>query len=238
MQDAGIISLDLLGYGGAVVDVPGSTLRLGMEVVTVIHLMSCSPSHSEKVFILSPLVFSVQLVYFVVGNLNTLSYPESADLPPFVRENHGMGSSSNSDRIIISYQVKTRVVEKVYVTEHDYGDIGQFRSDGTHEVSPELIRVLQNSQLDLSSFLTQMGYYEDEEMFQDTEEMQDPSVQMMLRMMQNDPRDLANQTGERNQLLMMYQNLTNERDQLGVSLKMAEHHLDQMRTDSGEDSFI
>ncbi|MEQ2245652.1 hypothetical protein ILYODFUR_030164, partial [Ilyodon furcidens] len=127
------------------------------------------------------------LVYFVVGNLNTHSYPESADLPPFVRENHGMGSSSNSDRIIISYQVKTRVVEKVYVTEHDYADIGQFRSDGTHEVSPELIRVLQNPQLDLSSFLTQMGYYEDEEMFQDTEEMQDPSVQMMLSMMQNDP---------------------------------------------------
>ncbi|MED6283802.1 hypothetical protein CHARACLAT_012651 [Characodon lateralis] len=51
-------------------------------------------------------------------------------------------------------------------------------------------------------------------------------------------RDLANQTGERNQVLMMYQNLTNERDRLGVSLKMAEHHLDQMRTDSGEDSFI
>ncbi|MEQ2238047.1 hypothetical protein ILYODFUR_029340 [Ilyodon furcidens] len=37
MQDAGIIGLDLLGKGGAVVDVPGSTLRLGMEVVTVIH---------------------------------------------------------------------------------------------------------------------------------------------------------------------------------------------------------
>ncbi|XP_038144157.1 uncharacterized protein LOC119785517 [Cyprinodon tularosa] len=115
-----------------------------------------------------------QLVYFVVGNLNTLSYPESADLPAFVRENHGADRSSNSDRLIISCQVKTRVVEKVYVTEHDDGDLGRFRSDGTHEVSPELIRVLQNPELDLSFLLTQIGYYDDVEMLQDTEE-NDPS---------------------------------------------------------------
>uniref|UniRef100_A0A3Q2PR45 Uncharacterized LOC105918083 n=1 Tax=Fundulus heteroclitus TaxID=8078 RepID=A0A3Q2PR45_FUNHE len=128
-----------------------------------------------------------QLLYFVVGNLNAASYPESADLPPFVRENHGADGSSNSDRVIISYQAKTRVVDKVYVTEHDDADAGRFRSDGTHEVSPELIRVLQNPLLDLSCFLAQMGYYEDAEVLQDTEEMQDPSVQMMLSMMQNDP---------------------------------------------------
>ncbi|KAM4751257.1 uncharacterized protein FYW61_008106 isoform 1-T2 [Anableps anableps] len=127
-----------------------------------------------------------QLVYFVVGNLNIQSYPESADLPAFVRENLGMDSVSNSDRIIISYQVKTRVVDKVYVTKHDDASVGRFRSDGTHEVSSQLIRVLQNPQLDLSSLLSQMGYYDDVEMLQDTQEMQDPSVQMMLSMMQND----------------------------------------------------
>uniref|UniRef100_A0A3B3WR00 Uncharacterized protein n=1 Tax=Poecilia mexicana TaxID=48701 RepID=A0A3B3WR00_9TELE len=97
-----------------------------------------------------------QLVYFVVGNLSIQSYPQSADLPAFVRENLGVDGVSNSDRIIISYQVKTRLVDKVYVTEHDDADAGRFRSDGTHEVSSQLIRLLQNPQLDLSSLLTQM----------------------------------------------------------------------------------
>uniref|UniRef100_A0A3Q3GYB7 Uncharacterized LOC108251393 n=1 Tax=Kryptolebias marmoratus TaxID=37003 RepID=A0A3Q3GYB7_KRYMA len=99
------------------------------------------------------------LLYFEVGNLNTMTYPESADLPASVREYYGIGgkyNGSNMDRIIISYQVKTRVVEKVYVTEHDNEDLGGFRSDGTHEISPELIRVLQDPQLDLSTFLTFM----------------------------------------------------------------------------------
>ncbi|XP_017297161.1 uncharacterized protein LOC108251393 [Kryptolebias marmoratus] len=133
-----------------------------------------------------------QLLYFEVGNLNTMTYPESADLPASVREYYGIGgkyNGSNMDRIIISYQVKTRVVEKVYVTEHDNEDLGGFRSDGTHEISPELIRVLQDPQLDLSTFLTFMGYYGDVEVLQETEDMQDfldPSVQMIFNMMQND----------------------------------------------------
>ncbi|XP_043968979.1 uncharacterized protein LOC122828946 isoform X1 [Gambusia affinis] len=137
---------------------------------------------------------SRQLLYFVVGNLSTQSYPQSADLPAFVRENLGADGVSNSDRIIISYQVKTRLVGKVYVTEHDDADVGGFRSDGTHEVSSQLIRLLQNPQLDLSSLLTQMGYYDDVEMLQDA---QDPSVQMMLSMMQNDPTGFFSQAFSR-----------------------------------------
>ncbi|XP_014832677.1 PREDICTED: uncharacterized protein LOC106910532 isoform X2 [Poecilia mexicana] len=135
-----------------------------------------------------------QLVYFVVGNLSIQSYPQSADLPAFVRENLGVDGVSNSDRIIISYQVKTRLVDKVYVTEHDDADAGRFRSDGTHEVSSQLIRLLQNPQLDLSSLLTQMGYYDDVEMLQDAP---DPSVQMMLNMMQNDPTGFFSQAFSR-----------------------------------------
>lgn len=128
----------------------------------------------------------------MVGNLSTKTYPESADLPSFVREYYGMDwnhSGSNMDRIIISYQVKTRVVEKVYVTEHDDKVLGRFRSDGTHEVSPELIRVLQDPQLDLSTFLSWMRYFEDVETVQETEDVQNPdvSVQMIFNVMQNDP---------------------------------------------------
>ena len=111
-----------------------------------------------KSFICLPL----QLAYFEVGNLSTGTYPESANLPPYVRENYGFEGTydnSNKDRIIISYQVRTRVVEKVYVTEHDEAAAGMFRRDGTHEVSSELIQALQNPQLDISTFLTQMGYY-------------------------------------------------------------------------------
>ncbi|XP_054882407.1 uncharacterized protein LOC129356890 isoform X2 [Poeciliopsis prolifica] len=137
---------------------------------------------------------SRQLVYFVVGNLSTQSYPRSADLPPFVRENLGAGGVSNSDRIIISYQVKTRLVDKVYITEHEDAAAGRFRSDGTHEVSSQLIRLLQNPQLDLSSLLTQMGYYDEVVMLQDAE---NPSVQMMLSMMQNDPTEFFSQAFNR-----------------------------------------
>lgn len=107
----------------------------------------------------------------MVGNLRVRSYPGSADLPPFVRENLRVGGASNSDRIIISFQPKTRLVEKVYVTEHDDANAGRFRSDGTHEVGPELIRLLQNPELDLSSLLALMGYYDDLEMLPEAEEL-------------------------------------------------------------------
>uniref|UniRef100_A0A8C7YC38 Uncharacterized protein n=1 Tax=Oryzias sinensis TaxID=183150 RepID=A0A8C7YC38_9TELE len=104
-----------------------------------------------------------QLVYFVVGNLNADRYAAAASLPPNVRENYntfGGYDSNNTDRIIISYQSTSRQVEAVYVTEHDDADFGMFRHDGTFQVSAELIRALQNPQLDLSAFLTQMGRLE------------------------------------------------------------------------------
>uniref|UniRef100_A0A3B4Z9L3 Uncharacterized LOC103370026 n=1 Tax=Stegastes partitus TaxID=144197 RepID=A0A3B4Z9L3_9TELE len=94
--------------------------------------------------------------YFEVGNLNTETYPASADLPVYVRENYGLDGNygdHNSDRIIISYQARSRVVEAVYVTEHDDNAFGRFRADRTFEISCSLIRVLQNQQLDVSSLL-------------------------------------------------------------------------------------
>nr|XP_015828834.2 uncharacterized protein LOC107394415 [Nothobranchius furzeri] len=123
-----------------------------------------------------------QLVYYVVGNLNTKTYPKSAELPKFVRENYEMDSSANIDRIIISYQVQNRKVEKVYITEHDDERYGRFQYDRTHEILPELIQALQNPQQELSTFLTQMGYYGDVET-----QNSDPSDQLILSVMQNDP---------------------------------------------------
>ncbi len=111
---------------------------------------------------LSPSI-SLQAVYFEVGNLNTESYPAAADLPTYVRENYESGcnhGNENIDRIIISYQVRTRVVEMVYVTEHDGEAFGSFSPDRTHEITSELIQVLQNPQLDLTTFLSQVGYCE------------------------------------------------------------------------------
>lgn len=107
---------------------------------------------------------SLQAAYFEVGNLNTETYPASADLPTYVRENYGLDVNcglNNIDRIIIGCQVRTRVVETVYVTEHDGASFGGFSRDRTYEISCELIRVLQSPQLDLATFLTQTGYYGD-----------------------------------------------------------------------------
>ncbi|XP_041839270.1 uncharacterized protein LOC121638498 [Melanotaenia boesemani] len=132
-----------------------------------------------------------QFTYFEVGNLNTETYPSSANLPAFVRENYGFDgdySISNMDRIIISYQAGSGVVETVYVTEHDDAAFGRFRPDRTHKVSSELVRALQNPQLDISSFLIQMGYYGNAEVFEDAAEMydSDPATQLICSMMQND----------------------------------------------------
>lgn len=104
----------------------------------------------------------LQVVYFEVGNLNTNAFPAAANLPTYVRENYGFAShhgNQNMDRIIISFQVQTRVVETVYVTEHDGRGCGQFSPNRTYEISCELIQALQNPQLDITTFLTQMGYY-------------------------------------------------------------------------------
>ncbi|XP_028258934.1 uncharacterized protein LOC114434130 [Parambassis ranga] len=110
-----------------------------------------------------------QVVYFVVGNLNTETYPASANLPAYVRENYGAYGDYNIDRIIISYHVQTRVVETLYVTEHDGAAYGRFRHDRTYDISSELVRTLQSTQLDVSNFLTWMGYYGDTQMVPNTE---------------------------------------------------------------------
>lgn len=118
------------------------------------------------VFLLLSIQFpsvSLQVIYFEVGNLNTETYPGSANLPPYVRENYeldGYLGNYNMDRIIISFHVRTKVVETVYVTEHDTAVLGMFSPDRTHEIGPELIQALQSPQLDLTTFLTKMGYYE------------------------------------------------------------------------------
>uniref|UniRef100_A0A3Q4HHF9 Uncharacterized protein n=1 Tax=Neolamprologus brichardi TaxID=32507 RepID=A0A3Q4HHF9_NEOBR len=109
-----------------------------------------------------PSLLSFQVTYFEVGNLSTETYPASANLPAYVRENYRSGvrsNNSNIDRIIIGYRVRTRVVEAVYITEHDPAAFGRFRFDRTFEISCELIQALQNPQLDLTGFLIQMGYY-------------------------------------------------------------------------------
>uniref|UniRef100_A0A3Q1CMV8 Uncharacterized protein n=1 Tax=Amphiprion ocellaris TaxID=80972 RepID=A0A3Q1CMV8_AMPOC len=122
--------------------------------------------------------FYLQVSYFEVGNLNTETYPASADLPAYVRENYGLDGNygdDNSDRIIISYRARSRLVEAVYVTEHDSNAFGRFRADRTFQIRCDLIRVLQDQRLDVSSLLNQMGYYDD---------VQQPSVQEMLDMLQ------------------------------------------------------
>uniref|UniRef100_A0A3P9MPF3 Uncharacterized protein n=1 Tax=Oryzias latipes TaxID=8090 RepID=A0A3P9MPF3_ORYLA len=94
--------------------------------------------------------------FHVFGNVEEEDggrYAAAASLPPYVRENYntfGGYDSNNTDRIIISYQRTSQQVEAVYVTEHDDADLGMFRHDGTFQVSAELIRALQNPQLDLN----------------------------------------------------------------------------------------
>ncbi|XP_038570505.1 uncharacterized protein LOC119899810 [Micropterus salmoides] len=132
-----------------------------------------------------------KLAYFEVGNLNTETYPASANLPTYVRENYGLYgncSNYNIDRIIISYQVRTRVVEMVYVTEHDGAAFGRFSPDRTYEISSELIQTLQSLQLDLDTFLTHTGYWGDLQVVQSNhiEEIHhpEPSAQQMFNMVQ------------------------------------------------------
>ncbi|XP_071361838.1 uncharacterized protein [Trachinotus anak] len=120
-----------------------------------------------------------QLLYYEVGNLNTDKYPESANLPMYVRENYGLDGNrgiNNIDRLIISYQVRTMVVETVYVTQHDSAAFGRFCPEGTYEISSELIQALQSPQLDLTTFLTMMGYYGDIQGVQDMEELHYPEA--------------------------------------------------------------
>ncbi|XP_060904657.1 uncharacterized protein LOC132982286 [Labrus mixtus] len=102
-----------------------------------------------------------QVAYYEVGNLNTETYPASEDLPAYVTENYGINGDYNTDRIIIGYQVRSRVVETIYITKHNRAFSGSFSPDDTYEISSELIRALQSPHMDLPSFLTQMGFYQD-----------------------------------------------------------------------------
>nr|XP_020512425.1 uncharacterized protein LOC110001301 [Labrus bergylta]XP_020512426.1 uncharacterized protein LOC110001301 [Labrus bergylta] len=102
-----------------------------------------------------------QVAYYEVGNLNTETYPASEDLPAYVTQNYGINGDYNTDRIIIGYQVRSRVVETIYITKHNGDFSGSFSPDDTYEISSELIRALQCPHMDLPSFLTQMGFYQD-----------------------------------------------------------------------------
>lgn len=57
--------------------------------------------------------------------------------------------------------MQTRLVETMHVTKHDEGFSGRFSPHGTYKVSCELIQVLQNPELDITTFLNHMGYYTD-----------------------------------------------------------------------------
>ncbi|KAF7649832.1 hypothetical protein LDENG_00135320 [Lucifuga dentata] len=105
----------------------------------------------------------MKVAYYEVGNLNKESHPGSSNLPSYVRENYDFKychGNDNMDRIIISYQVTTRVIKKVYITEHGGVVFGRFSPDRTHEISPELIQALQSPYLDRTTFLTLMGYHQ------------------------------------------------------------------------------
>ncbi|KAK1885667.1 Chitin synthase 3 [Dissostichus eleginoides] len=101
-----------------------------------------------------------QVLYFEVGNLNTDTYPASANLPTYVRENYVLEDKIgdiNLDRIIVSYQLRTRVVERVYVTEHDraafggyWGDIQVVQANDIEEIyypepsAQQMFNIMQN----------------------------------------------------------------------------------------------
>ncbi|KAK5900143.1 hypothetical protein CesoFtcFv8_009546 [Champsocephalus esox] len=133
-----------------------------------------------------------QVLYFEVGNLNTATYPGSANLPTYVRGNYvrdGNIGDINLDRIIVSYQLRTRVVERVYVTEHDRAAFGRFSTSRTFEIHPELIQALQSPQADLTTVLSWTDYWGDTQVVQanDIEEMNypEPSAQQMFNIKQN-----------------------------------------------------
>ncbi|XP_073332100.1 uncharacterized protein [Pagrus major] len=139
-----------------------------------------------------------QLAYYEVGNLNAETFPAAANLPTYVRDNYEMNGyrgDYNIDRIIISYHVRTRTVETVYVTEHDGEAFGRFSPDRTHEISFELIQVLQSLQLDLTTFLEEMGYYSDFQVVQgnniEETHYSEDSYQQMFNTLETYSRSMA-----------------------------------------------
>ncbi|XP_035645011.1 uncharacterized protein LOC118395370 [Oncorhynchus keta] len=98
--------------------------------------------------------------YFEVGNLNTETYSKAEDLPDYVSQDYGLSLGyrlCNKDRIII--RLKQGDVKATYVTEHkENGGRGEFDSERTHLVNPDLIRIIRDPELELATFLDQMGY--------------------------------------------------------------------------------
>ncbi|XP_030643698.1 uncharacterized protein LOC115823815 [Chanos chanos] len=98
--------------------------------------------------------------YFEVGNLNSARYPGALNLPDDVQECYRYIRNSltcNKDRIIIRL-VGQKVVSMVYLTEHKSRGFDQER---TYLLSLDLIKFIQDSAMDLDSFLAQTGFYVD-----------------------------------------------------------------------------
>uniref|UniRef100_A0A673I7I1 Uncharacterized protein n=1 Tax=Sinocyclocheilus rhinocerous TaxID=307959 RepID=A0A673I7I1_9TELE len=78
------------------------------------------------------------LPYYEVGNLHS-----TGSLPYYVTENYtGYSDSSNTDRIIVSFDSRRRRFENVYVTQHS--DQVHFDQNHTYCISTELIKDIQD----------------------------------------------------------------------------------------------
>ncbi|XP_014051127.1 uncharacterized protein isoform X1 [Salmo salar] len=131
-------------------------------------LVQCHPEMEEFGFhyfgnfeeILPVLSRDCRESYFEVGNLNTETYSKAEDLPDYVRKDYRLSlgyRQCNKDRIII--RLKQGDVTATYVTEHkEDGGRGEFDSERTHLINPDLIRIIQDPELELATFLDQTGY--------------------------------------------------------------------------------
>ncbi|KAK6325008.1 hypothetical protein J4Q44_G00043500 [Coregonus suidteri] len=131
-------------------------------------LVQCHPERGDFGFhyfgnfekILPVLLRDHRESYFEVGNLNTETYSKAEDLPDYVRKDYGLSlgyRQCNKDRIII--RLRQGDVTATYVTEHkEDGGRGEFDSERTHLVNPDLIRIIRDPELELATFLDQTGY--------------------------------------------------------------------------------
>ncbi|XP_051983580.1 uncharacterized protein LOC127644434 [Xyrauchen texanus] len=102
----------------------------------------CNPTQGEfgfrRFFNVEKLLPNTQLMYYEVGNLNTLN----AALPPYVTENYtGRTDDSNTDRIIISFDKNLNRFDCIYVTKHS--DKSHFNRNCTFRISQGLIKLIQ-----------------------------------------------------------------------------------------------
>ncbi|XP_053535879.1 uncharacterized protein LOC108263012 isoform X1 [Ictalurus punctatus] len=99
----------------------------------------------------------VELDYYMVGNLRRAG---ADDLPDYVREDYIQNrnhSERNMDRIIVS--VDDEWFDRVYVTEHS--DRTDFNKEATYCISRGLIMIIRR--LTLENFLTETGYWTEED---------------------------------------------------------------------------